>query len=123
MLDHARRTYGVICADLTHAKNAHALEILRASDAVFIVSSSDRASLEAVREKLEWLRSIDLEESCGLLLERVPGGASICEAEELTGLPVCSLLDDASQRAQLAGWLAANARSDKAEPDHYALAG
>jgi hypothetical protein len=92
---------------MSDAKDAHALETLRASECIFIVSQSDRASLEMAREKKEWLRSIDLADQCGLLLDRVPGGLTVDNAEEITGLPMCSLIDRGEYIERLAGWLAA----------------
>jgi hypothetical protein len=107
VLDFARQKYRVVCADVTGAKEAHSLETLRASECIFIVSPSDRASLEMAREKRQWLQSIDLAEQCGLLLDRVPGGVSAEEAEEITGLPMCSLVDRNEFIDRFAGWIAA----------------
>ena len=107
VLEYAQRKYKMVCADMSDAKDAHALETLRASECIFIVSQSDRASLEMAREKKEWLRSIDLADQCGLLLDRVPGGLTVDNAEEITGLPMCSLIDRGEYIERLAGWLAA----------------
>jgi hypothetical protein len=59
------------------------------------------------RYKAEWLQSLDLEENSGLLVHRVPGGAAVHEAEDLTGLPVCALVDETEDLDRLAAWLAA----------------
>jgi hypothetical protein len=102
----AREHYSVICADLSGAKEAHAVELLRASDVIFLVSSSDRPSLEMVRDKAEWLQSIDLGDRCGLLLWHTPRGASAAEAEEITGLPISGVVDSEEQIAHLVAWIA-----------------
>jgi hypothetical protein len=115
VLEYAQRKYRIVCADLTGAKEPHAVETLRASECVFLVSHSNRASLEMAREKREWLQSIDMADQCGLLLDRVPGGLSSEEAEELTGLPMCSLVDRPEYIERFAGWLAAE-ESFAAEP-------
>lgn len=107
VLEFAQQKYKIVCADVTGAKEAHALETLRASECIFIVSHSDRVSLELARDKKEWLKSIDLAEQCGLLLDRVPGGLTVDQAEEITGLPMCSLIDRTEYIERLAGWLAA----------------
>jgi hypothetical protein len=107
VLDYARQKYRVVCADLTETKEPYSLETLRSSECIFIVSPSDRASLEMAREKREWLQSIDLNEQCGLLLDRVPGGVTSEEAEEITGLLMCSLVDRGEYIDRLAGWIAA----------------
>lgn len=124
VLDYARGHYHIVCADLTDASDVHALEVLRASDGIFLVSESDAASVEGVRERTEWLRSIDLGDRCALLLRRSAKGAGPHEMEELTGLPVCSLIETAEQIRQLATWLAADtlARADQ-QPETLALAG
>jgi len=107
VLEYAQRKYRIVCADVTEAKEAHSLETLRTSECIFVVSHSDRASLEMAREKRHWLKSIDLADQCGLLLDRVPGGLSAEEAEEITGLPMCSLVDRPEYIQRLAGWLVA----------------
>lgn len=105
VLEYAQQKYRIVCADVTEAKEAHSLETLRASECIFIVSHSDRASLEMAREKREWLKSIDMSDQCGLLLDRVPGGVTSEQAEDITGLPMCSLVDRGEYIERLAGWL------------------
>ncbi len=107
VLEYAQRKYRIVCADITDAKDSHSLETLRSSECIFVVSHSDRASLEMAREKRLWLQSIDMAEQCGLLLDRVPGGVGSEEAEEITGLPLCSLVDRREHIERLAGWLVA----------------
>src|SRR5665213_2032754 len=91
VLEYAQQKYRVVCADMSEAKESHSLETMQASECILIVSHSERASLEMAREKREWLQSIDLADQCGLLLDRVSGGVSSEEAEDITGLPMCSL--------------------------------
>jgi hypothetical protein len=107
VLEYAQQKYKIVCADLTGAKEPHSLETLRASECIFLVSHSDRGSLEMAREKREWLESIGMADQCGLLLDRVHGGVSSDEAEEITGLPMCSLVDRPEYLDRFAGWLAA----------------
>jgi Flp pilus assembly CpaE family ATPase len=123
VLENVRGSYGIVCADLTGAKPAHVLETLRASDAIFLAGSCDPASLEALEEKIDWLRSVDLDRNCCLLLERSRNSREIEEVEELTGLPVCSLVENDRQVEQLAAWLAANFRAQRQELPRFALAG
>jgi hypothetical protein len=124
LLDYARAHFPIVCADLTGAQSAHALSVLKQSDGIFLVSGSDGPSIQGIREKMEWLRSIDLGERCGILLEHTPHGVSAVEAEELTGTPVCSLIENAHQIEQLATWLASNtAALEAGETDaEYAVA-
>lgn len=108
LLDYAREHYSIVCADLTGADEAHAAAVLRASDAVFIVSGSDGASVAGTREKVEWLDSIDLAGRAGILLEHTPHGSSAVQFEEATGVPVSSLIENKHQIENLARWLFAN---------------
>jgi hypothetical protein len=107
LLDHARAHYHVTCADLSEARESSALEVLRHSDSIFLVTNSDPSSVELARYRAAWLRSMDLEDRCALLLHRVRGGVSGVEAEDRTGLPVCAAVDDPKELRHLAGWLAA----------------
>ena len=134
LMDYARANYSTILADLTGARDLHASEVLRASDAIFLVAGSDHASLAAVREKAEWLQSMGLRDRVALLLERSPDGLGADQVEDQTGLPVCSLIETKDQIEGLARWFASNALAasqsaidDVAVPKYecsaYALAG
>jgi len=124
LLEFARENYRIVCADLTEAKESHALEVLRASEAIFLVSASRHTSLETVCEKASWLRQIDLGDRCALLLDRVPDGVTPHEAEEISGLPLCSLVETAEQIAQLALWLAASTKpAEESDESAFAMAG
>jgi hypothetical protein len=123
VLECAREHYSIVCADLTGARESYALEALRASDGIFLVAGADAKSLEGVRDKLDWLRSFGLSERCGLLLAREPKGASLSDAEDLTGVPLCSLVETESQIEQLARWLAGGtSRALDDEKLQYAMA-
>lgn len=119
LLDRARENYGIIAVDVSEANAAQSSHVLRVSEAIFLVSGSARASLENVRERMQALHSIHAEERCALLLYREPDGVSAVEAEQMTGLPLCSFVDEETQVAQLGRWLAANAQHTEA----LALAG
>jgi aromatic ring-cleaving dioxygenase len=105
LLEHARQQYQVVFADLTQAKEVVALEVLRQADYILVVSTSDAPSLNLVRYKAAWLRSLELDQNCGLLLHQVPDGEGAPEAEERTGLPVCALIDTPADIRQFALWL------------------
>ena len=114
LLDRARQDYAMVCFDLSEGTAAQNSYVLRTSEAIFMVSGSSRASLEAVQEKMENLESLHAEERCALLLYRENDGLSAADAEQVTGLPVCGYIDTTAQIAQLGHWLAASA----AEPQH-----
>jgi Flp pilus assembly CpaE family ATPase len=124
VLDYARDHYPVVCADLTAAKEQHAIEVLRNSGAIFVVANSSHSSLEGACERVSWLHQVDLGERCALLLERVPNGVSPQEAEEITGLPLCSLVESDAQIRQFATWLLASTLVEtEPEKSSFALAG
>lgn len=106
--DHPRAT--IICKDLSAADPAEASESIRVSEAVFVVSTTDPASIEDACERATSLRremrSLERDDACGLLLVPARGGLPEFEAEYRTGLPVCGVLRDPDNTAQLARWIA-----------------
>lgn len=100
----------IACLDLADANPAHARDAIGVSEAVFVVSATDPASIEDARTHAAWLhyvlRSLRRDEACGLLLVPVSGGVTAAEAEESVGLPVCGVLRTPSHIAQLARWIA-----------------
>jgi len=93
----------VTCLDLADANAHEAHEALATSEAAFVVSTSDAASLEDARAHAAWMREQDV--ACGLLLLPVSGGLTSAEAERRSGLPVCGVLKTAKQIAAVAGRL------------------
>jgi Flp pilus assembly CpaE family ATPase len=123
LLDHARGRYHATCADLSEARESSALEVLRHSDSIFLVTNSDPSSIELARYRAAWLRSMDLEDRSALLLHRLAGGVSGAEAEDRTGLPVCAAVDSVKELRNLAGWLAASQLPKHVEPLPIRLVG
>jgi hypothetical protein len=123
VLDYARGQYHITCADLSEAKEFSAIEALRSSDGIFLVTNSDPSSIELAKYRAAWLRSMNLDDHSALLLNRVAAGVSAAEAEERTGLPVCSVMDDIDQLGRLAGWLAAPQLHRRAAPLPIRLVG
>ena len=121
LLDHARGPYHVTCADISEAKESSALEVLRHADSIFLVTNSDRSSIDSARYRTAWLRSMDLEDRSALLLHRVAGGVSGAEAEDRTGLPVCAAVDDHRELRLLSEWLAAPHIPHQAKPHQAKL--
>ena len=96
----------VTCLDLADANTQEARQALGMSEATFVVSTSDAASLEDARAQAAWmlptLRGQGQDVPCGLLLLPVLDGLNSAEAEQLTGLPVCGVLKTPSQIAKVA---------------------
>jgi hypothetical protein len=102
-------TSSVTCLDLADANPAEARQAISISEAVFVVSETDPASIEDACAQAAWLQylqhSLRRTEACGLLLVPVSGGMSAAEAERRIGLPVCGVLRSASHIDQLARWI------------------
>ena len=112
VLDYAAQHYAVICADLSGAKATHAVDMLRASGSIFVVSGSSAASLDLARGKAAWLRSIEVHEHCALLLRSELGGLGSAAAKARTGLPVSSFAEAGESLLSLAQWLAVEAKAE-----------
>jgi hypothetical protein len=83
-----------------------ASETIRVSDAVFVVSTTDPASVKDACAHATLLRhmmrSLLRDDACGLLLVPTPGGIPEIEAEQQIGLPMCGVLRSPDDIAQLA---------------------
>ena len=99
-----------MCKDLSDAGPAEATEAIKVSEAVFLVSATDPASVEDACAHAAWLRyvmrSLDRDDECGLLLVPTPGGMPEVEAEHKIGLPMCGVFRSLEHTAQLARWIA-----------------
>lgn len=107
LLDFARQRYDIVSVNLAGAREGHFIEAVKESTSVFFVSASDRESISTVCDKLAGLRSLRLESTAALLLDRVPGGLATDAIEDITGIPVCSLIDSIALVDRVAIWLAA----------------
>jgi hypothetical protein len=100
----------ILCKDLSDADPAEATEAIRVSQAVFLVTTTDPASVEDACAHAAWLgyvlRSLQRDNACGLLLVPTPGGMPEVEAERRIGLPMCGVFRTADHTAQLARWIA-----------------
>jgi hypothetical protein len=100
----------IICKNLSGANPAEASEAVRGSEAVFLVSATDPASIEDACAHAAWLHyvlcSLQRDGACGLLLVPTPGGIPEVEAERRIGLPTCGVFRSADHTAQLARWIA-----------------
>ena len=90
LLDFARRQYKVICLDLSGNLEKYSIEIQHESKRIFLVCTAELPSLHLAREKLAFLRSIDLEDRVDIVLNRVGRRdvISAAEVEKLLGRPV-----------------------------------
>jgi hypothetical protein len=116
LLERARFSHDIVSVDLTEAREPQALEVLRASSAIFIVSTSGQAALEMAGRKIAWLGTFGLRERCGVLLTRVTGGLRADQAEEVAAAPVCGLAESGDHLHRLAHWLGAGLGNRSSRP-------
>ncbi|MCC7496549.1 MAG: hypothetical protein IT160_03155 [Bryobacterales bacterium] len=90
LLDFARRHYRAICVDLSGNMEKFSLEIMHEAKRVFLVCTPEIPSLHLAREKLGFLRSVDLGDRVSLLVNRYHKRSVITpmQIEELLGVPV-----------------------------------
>jgi hypothetical protein len=100
----------VIFKDLSDADPAQASAAIRISEAVFVVATTDPASVEDACAHAALLRhmmrALRRDDACGLLLVPTPGGIPEVEAEQRIGLPMCGVLRSTDHIAQLARCIA-----------------
>ena len=89
-LDFLRRNYKVICADLSGNLERYSLELMQESKAVLLVCTPEVPSLHLAREKMAFLKSIDVKDRVSVVLNRVHKKPlfSPKQVEELLGVPV-----------------------------------
>jgi pilus assembly protein CpaE len=90
LLDFARRQYQVICLDLSGNLEKYSIEIQHESRRIFLVCTAELPSLHLAREKLAFLRSIELEDRVDIVMNRVGKRdvVTAAEVEKLLGRPI-----------------------------------
>lgn len=94
LLDFCRRHYQAICLDLSGNMEKHSLELMHESKWILLVTTPELPALHLAREKLAFLRSLELDHRVKLILnrahKRMPVG--IPEIERLLGHTVAATL-------------------------------
>lgn len=87
LLDFARRHYKAICIDLSGNLEKYSIELMHDSKRIFLVCTQELPSLHLTREKLSYLRTLELEDRVSLVLNRTQRRAIIGpqEVENLLG--------------------------------------
>lgn len=90
LLEFARRNYKVICVDLSGLLERFSVELMQESKRIFMVCTPELPSLHLARQRLEFLRGIELEDRVSLLLNRAQKRSLIpaAEIEKMIGLPI-----------------------------------
>jgi len=90
LMEFARRHYQAICVDLSGILEKFSVELLHESKEIFLVCTPEVPSLHLAREKLHFLRGLDLEGRVKVLLNRSQRHSLIpvSEVEKVLGAPV-----------------------------------
>ncbi|PYT26794.1 MAG: hypothetical protein DMG57_20395, partial [Acidobacteria bacterium] len=90
MLEFARRNYQAICIDLSGILAKFSVEILYEAKQIFLLCTPEVPSLHLAREKLRFLRSLDLESCIRVVMNRATKNPLIpnSEVEKLLAMPV-----------------------------------
>jgi Flp pilus assembly CpaE family ATPase len=90
LLDYSRRNYKFVCADLSGNLEKYSLEIMHESRRIFLVCTPEVASLHLAKEKLAYLRKMDLGNRVQILLNRHVKRSGITpeDVEQIVGAPV-----------------------------------
>jgi pilus assembly protein CpaE len=90
LLEFARRNYQAICADLSGLLEKFSVEVMQQSKRIFVVCTAELPSLHLARQRVDFLRGLELESRVSLLLNRAEKHPIIpsSEIERMIGLPV-----------------------------------
>ncbi len=90
LIQFMRRNYAALCFDLSGNLERYSLEIMQESKRVLLVCTPEIPSLHLAREKLQFLRTIDLEARCAIVLNRMAKKPLFSPAQvaEIVGVPV-----------------------------------
>ena len=111
LMEFMRRNYDALCFDLSGNLEKYSLEIMHECKKIFLVATPEIPALHLAREKVMYLKHLELADRICLLLNRSQKRPLITSAqiEELVGVPVYMTFPNdyqAVQRALTAGrWL------------------
>jgi len=71
LVEFMRRNYDVLCFDLSGNLERYSVELMQESKRILLVCTPEIASLHLAREKVTYLRALDLEERVSVILNRV----------------------------------------------------
>jgi pilus assembly protein CpaE len=85
-----RRHYSVLCFDLSGNLEKYSIELMQESKRILLVCTPEVPSLHLAREKVQFLKQLDLDSRISVVLNRVSKKPLFTtkQVEELLGLPV-----------------------------------
>jgi pilus assembly protein CpaE len=90
VIESARHRYRTICVDLPGEMRQHELETLNSSKEIFLVCTSELGTLHMAQKKADMLRSLGIQSSVSVILNRGQqrGSMALRDIEEVLRLPV-----------------------------------
>ncbi len=90
LIEFMRRNYQAVCFDLSGNLERYSLEIMQDCKRILLVCTPEIPSLHLAREKLSFLRTVDLDTRVSVVLNRVQKKAMLSktQVEEILGRPV-----------------------------------
>ena len=94
LIQFMRRNYQAMCFDLSGNLERYSVEIMQESKRVLLVCTSEIPSLHLAREKMAYLRSLDLEGRISVVLNRVSKKPLFTKEQvsEIVGAPVIDIV-------------------------------
>jgi pilus assembly protein CpaE len=118
-----RRNYQAVCFDLSGNLERYSIELMQESKRVLLVCTPEIASLHLAREKLSYLRSLDLDGRVSVILNRCHKRPLFTkeQVEELLGLPVWKMFPNdyvgVNRALTAASWVAPETELGKSFAD------
>ncbi|MDX1984725.1 MAG: hypothetical protein SFV51_30915 [Bryobacteraceae bacterium] len=108
LVEYACRRYQAVCVDLSGAFEPFTIELLQECKRILLVVQPDLPTVYLAREKVNFLRSLDLEDRVSVVLNRWHREAclTIADIESALGLPIADTVADSPSvvyRAMLSG--------------------
>jgi pilus assembly protein CpaE len=90
------RSYDAVCFDLSGNLERYSLDIMQESRRILLVCTAETPSLHLAREKLQFLKTLDLDSRVGVVLNRVYRKSVLgkSQVEEILGVPVIAALSN-----------------------------
>jgi pilus assembly protein CpaE len=94
LIQYMRRNYDALCFDLSGNLERYSLDIMHESKRILLVCTPEIPSLHLAREKMQFLKSVDLDSRVGVVLNRMHKKPLFGKAqvEDILGVPVIATL-------------------------------
>lgn len=110
LLEFLRRPYKVVCADLSGNFEKYSIEIMRQSRRIFLVTTPELPSLHLARERIQYLRGLDLGDRVCVLVNRTVRNGLLTEKD------IASVLGTEIHKSFVNDYAAVSAALHEAEP-------